>query len=529
VFAWNREDEMLLTKNSSLVNPVRWYLLVVAGSSVYLYLSLFASLRVPFLLGGDQLYFWLGAQQLLYGQIIYRDFFQFTPPGTDLVYAAFFKVLGPGIWVPNLVVLLLGVLLACLCFSLARQLMRETRAALTTGLFLVLIYGKLLNATHHWFAVLLVLTAASITMKRVTERRIALSGTLLGLAAFFNHVHGGAAFLGFVAFLLLWRVRANLAPVAAIRIIAVLTLTCTLVLLCFAAYYLKTVGFERLWFCLVVYVVHYGAQSPRTLGLPAALTSATIPSLLPCLAVYLLLPVIYGLSLWKCWRSRKHASFPWNQVTLLSLIGLSLLVEVAMSMNWLRLFAVSLPGIVLAVWVTGGLPRRAVFLVTSVALTGLAVHQITARRAVFRSRGELPTGRFATTPMANEKLNWLAAHTHPGEFFLQAGWPGVYLPLQLRNPIYWPTLAREDGFTNKNIESAIQQMKAHPVRYVLWTRTLDRGCGLTPCLDDLTPFRTYRNASYRPTHTFEDGDVLWQKIDPATPNPHGPTAESSPR
>jgi hypothetical protein len=70
---------------------------------VYLYANLFVSAKTPFLLGGDQVYFWMGALRILDGQAAYRDFFQITPPGTDLVYAAFFKVLGTDVWVPNTV------------------------------------------------------------------------------------------------------------------------------------------------------------------------------------------------------------------------------------------------------------------------------------------------------------------------------------------------------------------------------------------------------------------------------------------
>src|ERR1700753_179881 len=71
------------------------------------------------------------------------------------------------------------------CASVSRQFMKGPQAALTTGLFLVLIYGKALNATHHWFAVLLVLLAVRINMPRVPRTSIALSGALLGLATFF--------------------------------------------------------------------------------------------------------------------------------------------------------------------------------------------------------------------------------------------------------------------------------------------------------------------------------------------------------
>ena len=286
-------------------------------------------------------------------------------------------------------------------------------------------------------------------------------------------------------------------------------------LLCLSAYYLKTVGFGKLWYCLAVRVFAFAAgTSHRTFGLPVGGAGA-----LPYLAIYVLLPVTYGISLWLCWRSRKNAAFPWNEVTLLSLIGLCLFLDVAVRINWLRLFAVSMPGIVLAVWAIGGLPlrRRALFITASVALACIALRQIEVKRALSYARGELPGGRFATTPQAYEKLRWLAAHTQRGEWFLQAGWPGVYLPLQVRNPLYMPTLTRWDGVLDEDIQPAIEQMKARRVRYVLWTSALDEGCAFHACTDQLSGFRAYLKSSYRPAHTFDDGDVLWEKADQAAP------------
>ena len=497
-----------------------WYVSTVLAGTVYLYANLFLSAKTPFLLGGDQVYFWMGAQRILDGQVAYRDFFQITPPGTDLIYAAFFKVLGTDIWVPNTVVIALGVLMGCVCFSLSCQLMKGPQAALTTGLFLVLIYGKALNATHHWFAVLLVVVAVRINMPRITSTSIALSGALLGLAAFFNQVHGGAALLGFAVFLFLRTKRNGLAPIKAVREVAVLVFAFAFMLLCLSAYYLKTAGFEKLWHCLVVYVFKYAAgYSHRTFGLPVVtVRPGALLLLAPYLAIYVLLPVIYSISLWRCWCSRRNASFPWNQVTLLSLIGLSLFLDVAISINWLRLFAVSLPGIVLTVWAVGGLQRRrrALFMTASIALMCVAVCQIEVKRALSCARGQLPGGWLATTPQAYEKLRWLAAHTHRGEFFLQAGWPGVYIPLQVRSPLSMPTLTRWDGVLDEDIRPAIQQMKARRVRYVLWTHTLDERCALNSCMDQLSIFRTYLKSSYRRIHTFDDGDVLWQEIDDRT-------------
>lgn len=50
--------------------------------SLYLYLNLFSLSNTPFLLEGDQTFFWTYAMRMLQEERVYRDFFQFTPPGT---------------------------------------------------------------------------------------------------------------------------------------------------------------------------------------------------------------------------------------------------------------------------------------------------------------------------------------------------------------------------------------------------------------------------------------------------------------
>ena len=502
VFAWRLR----------VSEATRWYVSLAIVSAVYLYLNLFASPGFPYLGGGDQVYFWMGALRILHGQAIYRDFFQLTPPGTDLVYAACFRLFGESIWVPNLVVLTVGVFSTCLCFTLSRRFMGNTAALLVSGVFLVAIYGKPLNATHHWFAVLLILTAVRVAMKSITTRSIVLTAVLLALATFFNHVHGMAALLGFIVFLLLWSKRLNLSPARIANIISTLILTFSLSLVCVGGYYFVTVGFERMWSCLVTSVFLYVTDNPRTLGLPAKLTSATLLQLSPYLAMYILLPVAYGLSLWRCWRWRKDPSFPWNEMLLLSLVGLTLLLEVAICVDWLRLFAISMPGIVLAGAAIREYRflRRSLLVGTSIALISVASCQIVKKHFVFQAKGDLPGGKLSATPEVYRKLQWIADHTHPKELLFQAGWPSVYLPLQVQNPLYIPTLSRWDSMRAQNVKDAVQQMKTYQVRYVLWTHHLDEGCEFPMCNDYLSPFRAYLSASFKPIRRFSDGDVLWQ-------------------
>jgi hypothetical protein len=162
-----------------------------------------ATPSTPYALGGDQVFFWLDGLRLLHGEEIYRDFFQFTPPGTDWVYLWAFKLFGARSWVPNIVVLLLGVALSFVCLRIARQIMARTRAALALALYVVVVIGLTLDGTHHWFSLLLVMTAVSTLLRGETLARIAVAGSLLGMAAFFTQTRGPAAALA-IAVWLMW-------------------------------------------------------------------------------------------------------------------------------------------------------------------------------------------------------------------------------------------------------------------------------------------------------------------------------------
>jgi hypothetical protein len=159
-------------------------LVPLCAAVAYLYANLFLWPNIPILLGGDQIYFWTDAQRMMFGELPYRDFFQFTPPGTDLIYFALFKWLGPRLWVTNMVVLALGIALCCACVSIARQIMGRGAALLSALLFLTLIYGRLWNATHHWFSILLLLCAVRISMESSRPLRVVAIGIILGVRHF---------------------------------------------------------------------------------------------------------------------------------------------------------------------------------------------------------------------------------------------------------------------------------------------------------------------------------------------------------
>ncbi|HEV2444447.1 MAG TPA: hypothetical protein VGS58_00935, partial [Candidatus Sulfopaludibacter sp.] len=77
---------------------------------------------VPVLGTADQSIYLLNSRRMLEGQVIYRDFFQFTPPGTETLYWMLFKLWGVRAWIPEGALLGLGVALTWLSIVISRRL-----------------------------------------------------------------------------------------------------------------------------------------------------------------------------------------------------------------------------------------------------------------------------------------------------------------------------------------------------------------------------------------------------------------------
>ena len=485
---------------------------VLLGSCIYLYSNLFALPRTPFLLGGDQVLFWVNAQRLLHGELIYRDFLEFTPPGTDLFYLGVFRLLGSRIWVPNLVVLVLGVVLCWLCFHMARWVMKPAYAALTSAFFLVLDYGKMLNATHHWFSVLAVIGALTVLLKAGTPPRIAIAGTLLGIASFFTQTRGPIAALGLSGYLIWDRFQAKESWSACLRrqLLLFLPLAATWGVL--SGYFIAKLGFRQLWYFQVTYVLRYVTSGPNDLSVSSPEVLAWLKTPNGCLfvLVFFAVPIIYAISLWRCAKgARDIPPGDTKRVVLLSFVGAAMFIEVANSPNWIRLYCVAIPAMILFIWLiaagpTGSVRKYATGLMWTLLIC-FATVQMWSRQHQRTMIQDLPAGRIATAPSTGEKLAWLARHTMPGQLVFEARWVDLYLPLALRNPLYIDMLEGGHKSNPEFVDSGIRQLEAERVQYIIWSPRLESSA---------YPFATFREFladRYRRVATFPDQDEVWRR------------------
>jgi hypothetical protein len=137
---------------------------------------------------------------------------------------------------------------------------------------------------------------------------------------------------------------------------------------------------------------------------------------------------------------------------------------------------------------------------------------------VYSAIAELPAGRIATTPLAAEKLGWLAAHTKPGEFMFQAEWPGMYMPLDARNPIFMDVIS---GSPMAYVALSIRQLEEKQVELMVESPA-----------HTVPAFREFLVNRYRLIRRFPDGDEVWQREprgEHSAMSPHGDRATKTDR
>ena len=360
--------------------------LVVAALTTFLFLRTFVDPRTPVLLGGDQGFFWMYADRMLHGELPYRDFFQFTLPGADLVHVAAFALFGARVWVTDALVVVLGGALAALSLIVARRIMSDGAAALASSVLVVLVFGQALTTTHHWWSTLFVLAAVATLDEGKKDRQWALAGVLLGLAMFCTQTHGGAALVAFVVF-------AYARKVQVVRRILLVVGSSVATLLGLMAYFVATVGLRAVWRCTGSYVMSTMAStsSGGGLGLPEALTSRSLPALLPHLVVYAMLPIAY-LVLPRVKAAREGSSTVRARRLLLWVVGSILALEVLSSLSWVRVFGVAWPAVILVVaWIAArAASRRPWVALAWVGIVGLGMGLVRSTHRHHASRALLP-------------------------------------------------------------------------------------------------------------------------------------------
>jgi hypothetical protein len=502
-------------------------LLFLLAALFFLYALLFVPPFIPIDHGIDGLILGADGKRMFEGQMMYRDFFQYTTPGTVLVFFFLFKLFGLRVWIPDLTLLLLGLGLAWLGVVIARKLMRPGLALLPSAIFLAGVYKNNFDPTHHWYSLLTATAAIAVLIERRTAARIAAAGFFCGLTAYFTQTRGLAAVVGFGVFLW-WESRQMREDWREwLKKEAWLVAPFLATLIAVNAYFVWEAGLARFLWCTVVFGIKYYPKSadnrflvvvqtfPRFLSLHHFLFS-----LVQWLFLYAVIPFTYLLFFARYWqeRGKKPTEF-WARPMLLALVGSFMLLSVVPAPNLTRMASSALPGVILLGWFIDS-PSRVARTLTAGLVAGVllvAPHAVLTAQSSPKQILTTRPGKLAIMdPKTYEELAWIRDHTRPVEYFYDLGFPArECFYLNLRNPSPLPYVTN-DGYTPpEHVAEVVRSLEQHPTRYIAWSPADVELIhpAVNPSEDHLQPLRDYIRHHYRLAKVFENSDEIWEKED----------------
>ena len=491
--------------------------LVLLACGIFLYLQVFVLPATPRAAVGDQSIYLHSAARMYEGQLIYRDYDQFTLPGTDVLYLLLFDVFGVKTWIPQMMILLVGVITVWLSIVIARKVMSGPAVFLPGLAFLVLPFSSYLDGTHHLYSVLAAISALAIAIESRTTTRLAVAGVLWGVGTCFTQ----SLVLGPIAFglFLVWEnhLRRETSRML-LKKQGYLCASYVATVAALNAYFVWKVGMNRFFYCTVTFIAKYfsayevGSWKTYMIGWPSVHQWTNWPDLAAWPLIHLLNPLVYVLFFVRYWRERRlNPDEPWERLMLINITGLCLFLTIASAPSWNRLYAVSLPALIMLVWFLrfSFTLERALLRILWAVVVVLAVVRPTITQTRWRALLDLPTGRTAFfEPGAYEETKWLMERISPSDYFF--GDQMLCFDLDLRNPARVAYVTPYALTRPEQVRDLIQGLEEHNVRFVSWYPGLD-----TP-VDDaagnhLGPLRRYLEERYYVAATFSDGHKMLER------------------
>jgi hypothetical protein len=492
---------------------------VLFGALLFLYLELFILPGVPVAAAGDQSIYLLDATRMLHAEVIYRDFFEFTPPGTALVYLSLFKLFAVRAWIPDAMLILLGISLVGLSIVISKQLICGPAVYLSGLLFLSFGYQSALDGTHHWYSTLAVTAALATVLKERTPARLTTAGALCGLAECFNQAGGLAAIAGFGVFLLWERYHKLLPWRLLLKRAAHLSAPFLIITMAFNGYFAWKAGVARFLYCTILFVIkYYPADSFNTWRIylkeiPSVHNWRGWPALGVYFSIHCLIPLIYVVFILRYIReSRGRPSEPWDRLMLVSILGMFMFFGVAPAPSYLRLCSVSLPAFILLAWLVtfpGRLERVLRYALWLAALL-LLIAEPAMKQTEWQGYLDLPTGRTAfLNPSTYSKARWVSQRLKPGDFFF--GDQLITFALGLQDPATIDFVRPTDYTRPAQVQNLLAALEASQVRFVIWYWGLDQPSVSGRTGDHLGPLRAYLRSRYHVARIFANLDEVWER------------------
>ncbi|MCL4478544.1 MAG: glycosyltransferase family 39 protein [Deltaproteobacteria bacterium] len=139
-------------------------------------------------LTADEGYIIYGAKRVLDGQILYKDFFQFYPPGDFYLLAFVFKLFGYSFIIARETAVVIDSLINTLLFYLSYKAIKSWYAILSPLFFLILGYPNWMQYSHYWSSMLFLFISLAFFLNYLEQNKITylyLTGIFTGITGLF--------------------------------------------------------------------------------------------------------------------------------------------------------------------------------------------------------------------------------------------------------------------------------------------------------------------------------------------------------
>jgi Dolichyl-phosphate-mannose-protein mannosyltransferase len=146
-----------------------------------------------------------GAQRILGGEVLYRDFFSFFTPGSYYFLALIFRIFGSSIVVARTMLVIVGAVLSSITYLLSRRVCSRRTALLTAAIVTVATLPYRFLVLHNWDSTLWACLAVYCAVRLIEKSGRAWAfavGSFIALTFLFEQSKGAGLGLGLCAGLL---------------------------------------------------------------------------------------------------------------------------------------------------------------------------------------------------------------------------------------------------------------------------------------------------------------------------------------
>ncbi len=427
------------------------------------------------LANNDEGIYLANALRLAHGDLPYRDFFYYLPPGTPLIHAAALRIFGEKLWAARVPLAIdIGILTASVFWLTSR--LSSLRAGFVTA-FCFLAFETAehdrLVADHRWdssaWATLAIVLTASL-IDSPSRRRAFLAGAVAALAGW---ITTPIAIVGLAIFLTACALRS-------LRAIAIWIAAGAVA--CSAAFFAWLAAHQdlRAFYEAIVWPMSHYASANRTpygwvIGGYANLFQGVTGGELAVVVVFLIfitlpatLPIVDVIA-WPI-RLRRRVE---PLIVLLLVSMLALIVSTLPRPDLIHLMYISPVAYALAVaLIVRALPGR-VMMIAAIcsALMATVDYSIAVTRRITEPSIETRLGTIRGTDGDLSVLRLVTDHVHPGDtFFAFPYWPNFYLFAGARNPTRFAYM-QPGMFSADDERTALAELQRDPPHWILYVDT----------------------------------------------------------